>query len=106
MIQVKARRRGGQYISFLSQGHAGFDEEGLDIVCAAVSAFVINTGNSIERFTSDVLLVEERDGFVSFLFPHGHSRDTKLLMDSLMLGLCGIEETYGKEYIRVSQRDD
>ena len=103
MIQVKAHTRQEQYISFLCSGHAGFDEEGFDIVCAAVSALVITTANSIERFTGDDLMVEERDGYVKFLFPHGHGRDTKLLMDSLMLGLCDIEKSYGKQYIRVSK---
>ena len=34
-------------------GHAGYDDIGKDIVCAAVSVLVINTLNSIERFTDD-----------------------------------------------------
>ena len=29
-------------------GHAGYGEEGYDIVCAAVSALALNTVNSIE----------------------------------------------------------
>ena len=35
------------------QGHAGYAEPGQDIVCAAVSALVINTINAIEAFTED-----------------------------------------------------
>ena len=34
-------------------GHAGYAEAGEDIVCSAISVLVINTINSIERFTND-----------------------------------------------------
>ena len=36
-------------------GHAGYGEEGQDIVCAAVSALVFSAYNSIETFTEDDL---------------------------------------------------
>ena len=38
----------GIYNGFKVLGHAGFDDKGKDIVCAAVSVLVINTINSIE----------------------------------------------------------
>lgn len=40
-----------EYAGFDMSGHAGYDDIGKDIVCAAVSVLVINTLNSIERFT-------------------------------------------------------
>ena len=39
---------------FRIEGHAGYAKHGKDIVCAAVSALVMNTMNSIHSFTSDV----------------------------------------------------
>ena len=42
-----------EYAGFDMSGHAGYDDIGKDIVCAAVSVLVINTLNSIERFTDD-----------------------------------------------------
>ena len=42
-----------QCVGFDVNSHAGYAEEGEDIVCAAISALVINTVNSIETFTDD-----------------------------------------------------
>ena len=42
-----------EYVGFDMEGHAGYAEAGEDIVCAGVSALVINALNSIERFTDD-----------------------------------------------------
>ena len=40
----------------------GYSEAGSDVVCAAVSVLVINTLNSIERFTSDkISLVSDEE---------------------------------------------
>ena len=35
------------------KGHAGYDEYGKDIVCAAVSVLTVNMANSVEKFTDD-----------------------------------------------------
>ena len=41
MINITVKKRNGSYLDFLSRGHAGYAEEGQDIVCAAVSALII-----------------------------------------------------------------
>ena len=38
-------------VGFKSAGHAGYAEEGSDIICSAISVLTINTINSIEQFT-------------------------------------------------------
>jgi uncharacterized protein YsxB (DUF464 family) len=47
------RDREGELTGFTARDHAGYAEEGSDIVCAAVSALVIHTVNAIEQFTDD-----------------------------------------------------
>ena len=47
MITIKVSKKNGSYVDFVSKGHAGYAEEGYDIVCAAVSVLIINTVNSI-----------------------------------------------------------
>ena len=37
MITITVKKRNGNYLEFVSKGHAGYAEEGQDIVCAAVS---------------------------------------------------------------------
>ena len=50
MICITVTESDGEYISVESDGHAGYAEEGQDIICAAVSALIVNTVNSVETF--------------------------------------------------------
>jgi len=88
---------------FCSEGHAGYAKHGEDIVCAAVSALVMNTMNSIHSFTSDVFDYKEvqKKGMVDFRIISEPSPETKLLFKSLILGLQNIQEEYGEKYLRI-----
>ncbi|MEG1741630.1 MAG: ribosomal-processing cysteine protease Prp [Acetivibrio sp.] len=104
MIEITVKRNvNGIYNGLFVKGHAGYDEYGRDIVCAAVSVLVINTINSMEKFTKAVLQVstEEEDGIIEFEVVSDISQETRLLLDSLLLGLEGIEADYGKQYIKI-----
>ena len=91
------------YVGFCCDGHAGYARSGKDIVCAAVSALVLNTINSIEAFTEDKFscMQEEKSGRIEFIIVSEVSKESSLLMDSLFLGLKGIERDYGKRFITV-----
>lgn len=93
----------GIYKGLKSNGHAGYADYGQDIVCAAVSALIINLINSIEKLTEDNIEVvsDEKKGLIAIKFKNDITDKSKLLMDSLTLGLQGIENTYSSEYIRV-----
>ena len=86
----------GEISGFSIQGHAGYAESGSDIVCAAVSVLTQNTVNSIEQFTQDGFSadVDEEEGGLYLKMEPGYSKESKLLLDSLILGLQGIEEEY------------
>lgn len=104
MIEITVKKnQNGIYNGLSVKGHAGYDEYGKDIVCAAVSALVINTINSIETFTEDVfdLKTDDVSGFIEFEVVSELSDETHLLLDSLFLGLQGIEADYGKDYIKL-----
>ena len=105
MITVTVSKKNNSYISFVSEGHAGYAEEGQDIICAAVSALIINTVNSLEQLTGDQIQAEESDGFVSFSFMKPVTKEGTLLMDSLVLGLTEIENSYSKRYLKVKVRE-
>lgn len=104
MITITVKKRNGNYLEFVSKGHAGYAEEGQDIVCAAVSVLVINTVNSLETFTDDQFEVQEDDGYVSFHLQLRLLRGT-LLMDSLILGLTEIEHSYNNRYLTVKVKE-
>ena len=103
MIRVTIYQNSEQKISgFAMQGHAGYAESGSDIVCAAASVLAQNAVNSIEQFTEDTFTVEVNEdlGELHFEIDAGYSAETELLLNSLILGLQGIEEEY-MEYIDV-----
>ena len=105
MINITVKKRKGSYLDFLSKGHAGYAEEGQDIVCAAVSALIITTVNSLEKFTDDKFDVQEKDGFVSIHFRNDLSERGMLLMDSLLLGLTEIAGSYNNRYLTVKVKE-
>ncbi|MBR5583322.1 MAG: ribosomal-processing cysteine protease Prp [Lachnospiraceae bacterium] len=105
MITIEIRKSGNEYIGFSSKGHAGYAEEGYDIICAAVSVLTVNTINSIEKFTDDAFKAEAADGMVRWKFTEiPLSKEANLLMDSLVLGLKDIQENYGKKYIKIVEK--
>ncbi len=93
------------YRGFSISGHAGYADSGKDIICAAVSTLSINTVNSIEAFTEDKFeaSVDEKTGMLTCSFPEKISAESALLVDSLLLGLRGIEHDYTDHtYIKIS----
>lgn len=101
MITFTLWRSGQQYRGFSSKGHAGYADEGMDVVCAAVSALVINTVNAVEAFTEDPFEVEQAEdgGFLQLTFPEAPGERAALLMDSLVLGMQQIEAEYGNQFV-------
>ena len=106
MINVSVYKNAENLITgFKMSGHADYSESGSDVVCASVSALVINTINSIENFTSDRFTVEqdEKKGFLEFHVVSAMSNNANLLLNSLVLGLQGIAMECSEKYIRLTQ---
>ena len=111
MIQVTIFRNstdnGDVYTGVELLGHAGFAQSGQDIVCAAVSAHVLNMANSVETFTEDGYEgeMDERSGGFKFHFTSEISPGSQLLMNSLVLGIRNIGKEYGKKYINIQFKE-
>ena len=89
---------------FRTEGHAEYAKHGKDIVCAAVSTLVMNTMESIHLLSSDVFDYEEDEkrGICDFkIISNPTSPETKLLFQSLLIGLQGVQEEYGEKYLRI-----
>lgn len=108
MIKVTVyQNHDGVFCGFRMEGHAGFAAYGSDIVCSAVSVLVINTMNSIEKFTDDKFkgAIHEEKDVVSFdIISEKISASAELLINSLVLGLTAIQSEYGKKYIKIKFR--
>ena len=95
------------FTGFECIGHAGYAPKGEDIICAGVSALVINTVNSLANFTKVEFTtdMDEETGKLTVLFQTRSTRDSDLLMRSLVLGLQGIQNSYGNEYIHLEFKE-
>lgn len=107
MTTVTIVRSNGVFKSITVDGHAGFARNGKDIVCAAVSMLVINTINSIEEFTDDDFkgLADDKKGRIEFELVSEPSRESIILIDSMILGLTNASEEYGKKYLRLEFKE-
>lgn len=95
----------GEYQGFTCDGHAGYANYGEDIVCASISVLVINTINSLEEITAEKMNVEtdEDSGVIRCRFVDRPLKETsRVLVDSLVLGLTQIEKQYGKNYCKLT----
>jgi uncharacterized protein YsxB (DUF464 family) len=75
-------------VGFRTYGHAGYADEGEDIVCAAISILTINTMNAIEKYTDTTasLVADDEEGMIEFRIDNP-SNETTLLLDTMILGL-------------------
>ncbi len=107
MISVAITKRNNEYYSILFDGHADYAESGYDIVCSAVSVLVLNTINSIEKFTDDAMTTEydEESGHIFTTFPKSLSEKSQVLLDAMLLGLEEIKQQYGDEYISLLYKE-
>lgn len=107
MIDVKCITRDGIILGYEYEGHAGFAEEGQDIVCAAVTAqlmMVFNGITMIQNIEAESSL-EEEGGYFRFVIPNTEeAKKAQLLMETLHLGLRSIEIQY-EDYITLKKEE-
>ena len=97
------QNRKKEFLGFNCTGHAEYDDFGKDVVCAGISILVQSTMNSIETYTEEGFSGEadERTGEIRFRFTSPAGHDADLLMKSMILGLQGIQSSYGKKYLKL-----
>ena len=107
MIKATVYRTKEQLIyGFQLSGHAGYAEEGSDIVCSAVTILVFNTINAIERLTEAGFSCEadeKKGGFIKVMLPDEKkgtsNHDAQLLLQAMVLGLKDMETEYSSYII-------
>ena len=106
MITITVFKHQDQYHGFRSCGHAGYAEEGSDIICAAVSVLHSERRSiPLMTLTEDAFDVRQDEGYLELILEGTCSKETSLLLDSLVLGLESIQESYGKKYIKIATKE-
>ena len=100
MIEVLIYRSVDSYKGFVVEGHAGYDEEGYDIVCAAVSILSYTVLNSLEEVAGinrDAIewSVDEDTGFMEILLQK-ICLESKVLFKAFETGIKLLLENYSQ----------
>lgn len=103
------RNNQNKVTGFEVSGHAGYAEEGSDIICAAVSAIAYTAVGyfSEKKIGGSKPRYSEKDGYMRFkpdIDSYAESDDkisAYAVMEATCLGFKQIEYSYGKEYIEV-----
>jgi uncharacterized protein YsxB (DUF464 family) len=100
---VIKKTKAGDFAGFTCEGHAGSADKGHDIVCAAISVLTINTVNSLDILAKEAMEVkkDEQGAVISVAFQGKPSEQSRLLMDSYVLGISEVFKSYGKKYIKL-----
>ena len=99
----------GAYRQVVCMGHAGYAQEGEDIVCAAISVLVISAMNALEGLAGEKFteITDKKTGFMKFVFPEGKDLQEKsiFLLDSMVYSLEALSKEYGREYLQVQFKE-
>jgi len=107
MINAIFVKKSNNIIGFEISGHSDYAERGSDIYCASVSALVINTINSIDEFTDDDFeqFSDEEDGIMGLNLKGNPSENSRLLLNSLELGLKSIAKSCDEKYLKIEYKE-
>ncbi|MBQ8827939.1 MAG: ribosomal-processing cysteine protease Prp [Clostridia bacterium] len=115
MIKIVIVRDGGGSVqSFNVKGHAGYDAEGRDIICAAASAVAYTVaGYFEEKYNRDGLpgksCFKAKSGDFYWKRPRITDEKEKIAADAVLeaatVGFRQIEYSYGKKYLVVSEEE-
>ena len=92
------------YRGFTCIGHADYARKNQpDILCAAISALVIGTVNSLEELAGEklTLVTDEATGFIRCDFQGALQEKSNFLIDAMVFNLENLSREYGKKYLQV-----
>ena len=89
MITVTIYKHSGQYRGFRCEGHAGYAEEGYDIVCASVSSAAYLTANTLTEIVGAKADIKVEEAYLKFILKdkleeaQAHLKGLRLHLESL-----------------------
>jgi hypothetical protein len=95
-----------QINKFLVEGHAGYGEEGWDIVCAAVSALTIATLNGLTEYVLLPVDIVLKNGYVHCTLPDQMTElqtvQAQAILKTMDFAFQNIKNEYDK-YMRINR---
>ena len=94
MIKVILTKKDDNVNKVIINGHAGYDDFGKDIVCAAVSSKVINTINILLSLDNQSISYNDSRGLIIEVLKNDMT--TKKIINVLISNLYELEKAYPK----------
>ena len=103
MIRATLLKDGkGGYAGYVVKGHAGWAEEGRDIVCAAVSSLTCTCVNALESVCGLNPEVRVSKGSMWVRLPGDPGHDAQVVLGVLRQGLTDLREQY-PDFIAINE---
>ncbi|HEX2946700.1 MAG TPA: ribosomal-processing cysteine protease Prp [Clostridia bacterium] len=109
MIKVViTRNTKGSITAFDINGHADYADEGLDIICSAVSVTAYTAAGALEDLAGIKQCYRESDGHLTITLPQEMTDMQKttvgIILETTAIGFKQIELSYGK-YVSVVEKE-
>ena len=108
MTKVKIFRKNGSIVGYKATGHSGYDEQGYDIVCSAISTSLQMTLVGIQEILKLNPNFKMDDGFLEVDLKNideDKMKDVNLLTNTMFIFLKEFSKQYPK-YIRLVEKED
>lgn len=113
---VISRSKEGHITGFCVKGHAGYAEEGHDIICSAVSAITYTAlgyiDNVLMKEKECNVQFDESDGKIKWDRYYGRSAigdicktEVDAVLEAMVIGFLQIRESYGEKYLRIQYEE-
>ena len=104
MTKICVYKKGKSIVGYKVDGHAGYADEGSDIVCAAISTVATHTLNGLTDVVKIPVGYEVEDAYLECIVPEDISEEKRkqsdILLEAMYLTFKNLEEQY-KEYITI-----
>lgn len=109
MIKVSVVRDGKGFIQQIEvNGHAGYDEYGKDIVCAAISVTAYTAVGAIQKLAGLEEFFSIEDGYIHlsipFSIPETKRQIVNIILETTVVGFKQVEYKY-KKFVKVMDEE-
>ena len=100
MTTVKVEKKEGHIVSVTAKGHTGYAEEGMDIVCAALSAIIqtavmgLEKVAKIKKFSFCIAVTEGAMVVKTGDLVAEERHDADVVLDTMLCGITDLAEGY------------
>ena len=102
MVKVKIESSNEVITRIVISGHAGYDEKGKDLVCAAVSSIAVGTLNALDELTKDCELILTDDQVTIIVKKNEH--DSQMIIQTLIIQIKTLQASH-PNYLKIIQTE-